>query len=47
MQCKRLILNIPKSEVKQYNRIDSVDEAVEFYEHYVYEHEILKDDGLP
>jgi hypothetical protein len=47
MQCKRLILNIPKSELKRYNHIDSIDEAAEVYDHYVYEHEILKDDGLP
>ena len=47
MQCKRLILNIPKTELKQYNRIDSIDEAAEIYDHYVHEHEVLKDNGLP
>ncbi len=47
MQCKRLILNIPKSELRQYKRVDSIDEAAEVYDHYVHEHEIFKDDGLP
>ena len=46
-QCKRLILNIPKSELKQYDRIDSIDEAVEVYDHYVREHEIFKGNGVP
>lgn len=47
MQCKRLILSIPKSELKQYDRIDSIDEAVEVYEHSIHEHEIFKGDGIP
>ena len=47
MQCKRLVLNIPKSEIKQYNRIESIDEAAEIYEHTIYQHEIFKDNGLP
>lgn len=47
MQCKRLVLNIPKSELKQYNRIESIDEAAEIYDHTIYEHEIFKDNGLP
>ena len=47
MQCKRLILNIPKSEVKEYKHVESIDEAVEVYDHTVYEHEIFKANGLP
>ena len=47
MQCKRLVLNIHRSEIKRYNEINSIDEAAEIYDHYVHEHEILKDDGLP
>lgn len=47
MQCKRLILNIPKSDFKQFNGIDSIDEAAEVYEHNIREHEIFKGDGIP
>ena len=47
MQCKRLILNIPKSDFKRFNSIDSIDEAVEVYEHSIHEHEIFKGDGIP
>lgn len=47
IQCKRLILNIPKSDFKQFNGIDSIDEAVEVYEHSIHEHEIFKGDGIP
>lgn len=47
MQCKRLILNIPKSDFKQFNSIDSIDEAVEVYEHNIRDHEIFKGDGIP
>lgn len=46
MQCKRLVLNIPKSDLKQYNRIESIDEAAEAYDHYIRDHQILKDAGL-
>ena len=47
MQCKRLILNIPKSDFKRFNSIDSIDEAVEVYEHNIRDHEIFKGDGIP
>lgn len=47
MQCKRLVLNIPKSELKQYNGVESIDEAAEIYEHTIHEHEIFKNNGLP
>ena len=47
MQCKRLILNIPKSDFKRFNSIDSIDEAVEVYEHNIRDHEIFKGDGVP
>lgn len=47
MQCKRLILNIPKSDFKRFKSIDSIDEAAEVYDHYVRDHEILKGDGIP
>lgn len=47
MQCKRLLLNIPKHEQKQYDDIESIDEAVEIYNHSIYESQVLRDDGLP
>ena len=47
MQCKRLVLNISKNELKQYNNVESIDEAAEIYDHYVRDQEILKGDGPP
>lgn len=47
IQCTRLILEIPKKELKAYNNIESIDEAAEVYDHYVHEHHVLKDNGLP
>lgn len=47
MQCKRLVLNIPKTKIEQYNNIESVDEATEMYDHTLYESQVLQDDGAP
>lgn len=47
MECKRLLLSIPKSDLNQYKNIESIDEAAEVYDHFIYEHQILKDDGIP
>lgn len=46
-QCKRLILNIRKSELNQYKNIDSIDEAAEIYDHFIYESQVIRDDGIP
>ncbi len=40
MQCKRLVLNIPIKDIRLYDDIDSIDEASEYYDHYLLEHEI-------
>ena len=40
MQCKRLVLNIPIKGIRLYDDIDSIDEASEYYDHYLLEHEI-------
>ncbi len=40
MQCKRLVLNIPIKGIRLYDDIDSIDEASEYYYHYLLEHEI-------
>jgi hypothetical protein len=47
MLCKRLLLNIPKRDLGQYEKIDSIDEAAEVYDHSIYKHEIFKEDGVP
>jgi hypothetical protein len=47
MQCKRLMLNIPKSELKKYKNVEFIDEAADIYNHSVYEHQILKNNGIP
>ncbi len=47
MQCKRLLLNIPKDQQNQYNTIESIDEAAEIYNHTIYKSQILKDEGIP
>jgi len=40
IQCKRLVLNIPTKDIRLYDNIDSIDEASEYYDHYLYKHEI-------
>jgi len=47
MQCKRLVLSIPKNELKEYNYIDSIDEASDIYNHSIHDSIILRDDGAP
>ena len=47
MQCKKLVLNISNNQLKQYDSVDSIDEAAEIYDHYVRDQEILKGDGPP
>lgn len=47
IQCKRLVLSIPKDNAEKYNDIESIDEAAEIYEHSIYESQIIKDDGMP
>ncbi|NHJ21816.1 MAG: hypothetical protein EAX91_12795 [Candidatus Lokiarchaeota archaeon] len=47
MQCKKLVLNLSRNQLKQYDSIDSIDGAAEIYDHYVRDQEILKGDGPP
>lgn len=41
-QCIRLILNIPTTKVRMYDKIDSIDEAVEIYDKYLYRNKIVQ-----
>lgn len=45
-QCIRLILEIPKSGVKEYDEIDSIDEAAQHYDTYIHQNRILGDRNL-
>jgi hypothetical protein len=42
MQCIRLILNIPKSDVHLYEEIDSIDEAANLYNKHVFQNRIVR-----
>jgi len=43
MQCKRLVLNVPIIDIRLYDNIDSIDEASEYYDHYLLENQIQKE----
>lgn len=47
IQCKQLLLSIPKDDVEKYSDVESIDEAVEIYDHSVYKSQIYRDDGIP
>lgn len=36
-QCIRLVLNIPKTTIPDYDHIDSIDEATEIYDKYIWQ----------
>ena len=38
--CKRIILNIPVTKVRNFDNIDSIDEALEFYDHFLIKNNI-------
>ncbi|MFX1438469.1 MAG: zinc ribbon domain-containing protein, partial [Promethearchaeota archaeon] len=42
IQCIRLILNIPKSEVHLYDEVDSIDEAAKLYSKHVFQNRIVQ-----
>jgi hypothetical protein len=42
IQCIRLILNIPKSDVHLYDEIDSIDEAAKLYSRHVFQNRIVR-----
>ena len=42
IQCIRLILNIPKSDIPQYDEIDSIDEAAKLYSNHVFQNRIIR-----
>jgi hypothetical protein len=42
IQCIRLILNIPKSDVHLYDEVDSIDEAAKLYGKHVFQNRIVR-----
>ncbi len=42
IQCIRLILNIPKSDIHLYDEIDSIDEAAKLYESHLYQNRVIR-----
>ncbi|MDX1798796.1 MAG: hypothetical protein R3255_09115, partial [Candidatus Lokiarchaeia archaeon] len=42
LQCIRLILNIPKSDLHLYDEIDSIDEAAKLYSKHVFQNRIVR-----
>ncbi|MFX1430782.1 MAG: zinc ribbon domain-containing protein [Promethearchaeota archaeon] len=42
IQCIRLILNIPKSDVHLYDEVDSIDEAANLYSKHVFQNRIVQ-----
>lgn len=47
IQCKQLILSIPREQKEQYSEIDSIDEAAEIYDHTIHDHEVLREGEAP
>lgn len=45
-QCIRLILQIPKTGVEDYDDLDSIDEAAEHYDTYIHQNRILADHNV-
>ncbi|MFX1450277.1 MAG: HAD family hydrolase, partial [Promethearchaeota archaeon] len=41
IQCIRLVLNIPKNDVPQYDEIESIDEAAEVYDNHLFHNRII------
>ncbi|MFX0075707.1 MAG: hypothetical protein ACFE96_09705 [Candidatus Hermodarchaeota archaeon] len=41
IQCKRLAINIPNQDVPMYDNIDSIDEAADLYQKYLYQNKII------
>jgi hypothetical protein len=42
IQCIRLILNIPKSDVQLYDEVDSIDEAAKIYSNHIHQNRIVR-----
>ena len=45
-QCKRLAINIPKQSIPIYDTIDSIDEAADLYQKYLYQNKIVEGDNV-
>jgi len=45
IQCIRLILNIPRSDVHMYDEIDSIDEAAKLYSNHIHQNRIIRGPG--
>lgn len=46
LQCFRLFINIPKDKIMDYKQIDSIDDATEVYDKYLYENKVIKGKDL-
>jgi len=42
LKCKRLVLNISKKDIPIYDEINSIDEATDLYQKYLYQNEIVE-----
>ena len=42
IQCIHLILNIPKDDIPLYEEVESIDEAAEVYDSYIYQNRIVR-----
>ena len=42
--CKRLFITIPKTDIENYDRIESIDEATDLYDHYLIDNETYKEE---
>jgi len=40
--CKRLIIDIPKNDINDYDEIESIDEASDLYDHYLIDNKVYK-----
>ena len=45
INCKRLLLNIPKKDVDYFDRIRSIDEVSELYDHYLINNNMYKEEN--
>ncbi|MEE9378958.1 MAG: hypothetical protein V3V33_13080 [Candidatus Lokiarchaeia archaeon] len=43
--CKRLFIVIPETNVENYDRIESIDEATDLYDHYLIDNEMYKEEN--
>ena len=42
IDCKRLVIDIPKNDINDYDEIESIDEASDLYDHYLIDNKVYK-----